>query len=43
MGYTASINAMTNAIVALAKALNDLGYHVKIGDAIEAFLGGVGA
>ncbi|GAB6947657.1 alanine--glyoxylate aminotransferase family protein [Vulcanisaeta sp. JCM 16161] len=43
MGYTASINAMTNAIMALAKALNDLGYHVKVGDAIEAFLGGVGA
>ena len=43
MGYTASINAMTNAIVALARALNDLGYRIKIGDAIEAFLSGVRA
>ncbi|MGC9179796.1 MAG: pyridoxal-phosphate-dependent aminotransferase family protein [Vulcanisaeta sp.] len=41
MGYTASINIMTNAITVLAKVLNELGHHVKIGDAIEAFLGGV--
>lgn len=44
MGYTASINAMSNAIIALMKALNELGgYHVKVGDAVEAFLSGVGA
>ncbi|MFP3302778.1 MAG: alanine--glyoxylate aminotransferase family protein [Caldivirga sp.] len=42
MGYTASLNIMTNAIVALAKALNDAGYRVKVSDAVEAFLGGVG-
>jgi len=42
MGYTASLNMMTNAVVALAKALNDAGYRVKVSDAVEAFLNGVG-
>ncbi len=40
-GYTASINIMVNAIIALAKALNELGHRVKVGDAVEAFLSGV--
>lgn len=43
MGYTASINHMVNAIVALGKALRELGYGVNIGDAVEAFLKGSGA
>ncbi|ABW01039.1 pyridoxal-phosphate-dependent aminotransferase family protein [Caldivirga maquilingensis] len=43
MGYTASVNAMVTALTALAKALNDSGYRVKVGDVIEAFLSGVAA
>ncbi|WP_291999461.1 alanine--glyoxylate aminotransferase family protein [Caldivirga sp.] len=43
MGYTASLSIMTSTLTALAKALNDSGYRVKIGDVIEAFLSGVGA
>jgi hypothetical protein len=41
MGYTASVNIMSNAIIALAKALNDVGYRVRVSDAMEAFLNGV--
>lgn len=40
MGYTASLHIMVNAVVALAKALNDVGYRVKVGDAVDAFLSG---
>ncbi|WP_156519844.1 hypothetical protein [Caldivirga sp. MU80] len=40
MGYTASLSIMSNAIIALAKALNDVGYRVRVGDAIDAFLSG---
>ncbi|WP_054856911.1 alanine--glyoxylate aminotransferase family protein [Vulcanisaeta sp. JCM 16159] len=40
MGYTASLNIMANAIIALAKALNELGHRVRMGDAVEAFLSG---
>ena len=41
MGYTASVNHMLNAVVALAKALRDLGLRVNVGDVVEAFLGGL--
>ncbi len=43
MGYTASLSIMTSTLMALAKALNDSGYRVRVGDVIEAFLSGVGA